>query len=435
MSLLLRNIRLATSETPVSLFIDRGQIHFEEKSADETIDGSVLLALPGLIDCHVHFREPGYEHKGTIKSESLAAFHGGVTLVCEMPNTNPPTTTIEALKQKIALTKDAQIDLRFFFGITERKHLEEVKKLFSDPKHSELKKRCAGIKIYFEHSTGNQKIDVKLLPDVFQTCKELSIPLVGHCEDSGVISHAARRIAQGIAAHSVLRPPEAEAAAIMHAIELSKPHKTPFHIAHLSTKQGAELVRQAKHDGLPITCEVAPHHLFLTADDYASLGPLAKMNPPLRTGDHLEALWAAITDHTIDCIATDHAPHTFKEKHPKDPLQAPSGVPGVETMLPLLLSVANGHWPHPHSKNPGATLQFSDILRLCFENPKEIFHLEKQHIENGGEADLVLIDNSLQTEILAKNLHSLCGWTPFEGWKTQGKILRVIRGTSQVQTA
>lgn len=391
-----------------------------DEQTDDVIDATGKLIFPGFIDCHVHFREPGYEEKATMKTEAASARAGGILTVCEMPNTNPPTVTIAALADKVRRASEiADVDLHFFFGITKEEHLIALKELFlsSSEEMQRLRKRCCGVKVYFDHSTGNQKIEEGLLPAVFEACTELRITLVGHCEDAEVIenksqSGASPRGAEGsddISRHSALRPPEAEAKAIERAIALTKKYKTNFHVAHLSTKEGVDLIRKAKQDGVSITCEVAPHHLFLSADDYSRLGTLAKMNPPLRTKDHQEALWKGIHDRTVDCIATDHAPHTLAEKQSGDPLQAPSGVPGVETMIPLLLE----------------KLSATDLYRLCFENPNRIFHLEKKPIDIGASS-LVIIDPNEEWTIHAKDLHAKCGWTPFDGMKVKGRVTKII---------
>ncbi|MBM3231143.1 dihydroorotase, partial [Candidatus Peregrinibacteria bacterium] len=176
-------------------------------------------------------------------------------------------------------------------------------------------------------------------------------------------------------------------------------------------------------NGLRVTCEVAPHHLFLTTEDYAQLGAFGKMNPPLREREHQEALWAGIADGTVDCIATDHAPHTIEEKKNPNPLLAPSGVPGVETMLPLLLTVASGSWPGSTLRPTPYTLTHDDIRRLCFENPNRIFGLGKKK-----DDATVTIDTEALWTIEAAKLHSKCGWTPFEGWRVQGKVVGVEGG-------
>lgn len=385
------------------------------------------LTLPGLIDVHVHFREPGLEHKATMASEAASALAGGVTTVCEMPNTLPPTVTVAALADKVRRAADLPIDLRFYFGLTEAIHLSTLRELWNSTAEemARLRARCCGVKLYLDHSTGDQKVAEELLDDIFHAAAEHDIQLVAHCEDPAVNAAAlAAHPGPDIAAHALRRPPEAEAVSIAAAIALAKKHGSRLHVAHLSTAQGVVLVKQAKAEGLPVTCEVSPHHLFLTVDDFASLGTLAKMNPPLRTAEHRDALWAGIAEGTVDCVATDHAPHTLEEKQAGEPLKAPSGVPGVETMLPLLLSIAGGHWPHPSAARPAAArLAYDDIARLCFANPNRIFRLGKKTPEEGG--DRVEIDTEAEWVIRGKELHSKCGWTPFEGWNVKGKIVRV----------
>lgn len=372
-----------------------------------------LLSLPGLIDCHVHFREPGFPDKGDMETESRSAIAGGVRTVCEMPNTSPPTVTAAAFADKVERAKRiTDCDLRFFFGITRREHVEELQKMWKGP----LRRRCSGVKLYLDHSTGNQKAEDAVLDDAFHTCAEFQIVTVVHAEDPAMNAAAAASLPAG-SPHSKRRPPAAEEHAIIMAIERAAKHGTMLHIAHLSTKGGLEAVRQAKADGVQVTCEVAPHHLFLTTDDEEKLGTFGKMNPPLRTPDHRTALWAGIADGIVDCIATDHAPHSHKEKK-GDPLQAPSGVPGVETMLPLLLTVTAGKWPHPSGAPFPVTLAVEDIVRLCFENPNRIFNLGKDPDENR-----IVIDPAAAWTIHAKNLHSKCGWTPFEGWNVVGKAV------------
>jgi dihydroorotase len=406
------------------------------------------ITLPGLIDCHVHFREPGLEQKGTMKTEAAAARAGGVTTVCEMPNTIPPTVTVAALADKVrradalrSAQGDNFIDIHFFFGATEEAHLHTLRELWtgSSAELQRLKKRCCGLKLYLDHSTGDQKAPAGVIDQAFAMCAELGIVTVCHCEDSEMNQKAKSGLSgrNDMEAHSEMRPPESEAKSIKEALALAKKHGTHLHVAHLSTAQGIELVRQAKKDGITVTCEVAPHHLFLTVDDYQHLGAYGKMNPPLRTRDHQEALWQGIADRTVDCISTDHAPHTKQEKDVTlsstkgDITKIPSGVPGVETMLPLLLTVVNGKWPNPHDnewkivngkwKIPSSIFHFpfsiSDIIRLCFENPNRIFNLGKDRTET------IAVDLEAEWTIKAADLHSKCGWTPYEGWKVMGKVL------------
>lgn len=383
------------------------------------------ITLPALIDAHVHFREPGLTHKATMASESRAAFAGGVHTVCEMPNTIPPTVTVAALADKVRRAEDVpNVDIRFFFGATQAAHIVTLKELFTGDAADlvRLRKRCCGVKLYLDHSTGDQGIDASLLDEAFTAVAELNIVAVCHCEDPATNAAAtAKEVRPGadVAVHALARPPESEAIAVERAIGLCRTHGTRLHIAHLSTKEALDLVRAAKREGLPVSCEVAPHHLFLTVDDFAVLGTLAKMNPPLRTREHQEALWEGIADGTVDCIATDHAPHTLAEKQAGEPLQAPSGVPGVETMLPLLLTVAADAWPHPSSRRPAsARLTHGDIERLCFTAPNAIFGLGKD-----PDADRITIEPDAGWTIHADALHSACGWTPYENWQILGKVV------------
>ncbi|MDZ4285677.1 MAG: dihydroorotase family protein, partial [Candidatus Sungbacteria bacterium] len=203
--------------------------------------------FPGLIDCHVHFREPGFEHKGTMASESASARSGGVTTVCEMPNTNPPTTTCAAFKDKVMRSQKVRdTDIRFFFGMTNDADLKEFLLLWNGGECESLRSRCAGVKVYLDHSTGNQKLDAAVMKDVFRVCAEVNAPLVAHCEDALINAQDPRR------------PPKSEERSIDDAIKMARVYGTHLHIAHLSTEQGLHLVQQAKKDGLMVTCEAAP---------------------------------------------------------------------------------------------------------------------------------------------------------------------------------
>ncbi len=412
----------------------------QDDPVHEVVEARGLLLFPGFIDCHVHFREPGLEHKGDMRSESRAALAGGVTTVCDMPNTIPPTNTVSALADKVRRAEEIRdCDIRFFFGVTQDIHLAALRELWAggNAELERLKARCVGVKVFFDHSTGDQGVDTAIIDDIFKACAEEGIPLVCHCEDPALNAAAMRRYADDesihptVSRHSFVRPPESEAKAIEHAISLSKKYGTAFHVAHLSTQLGVDLIRQAKANGVHVTCEAAPHHLFLTEDAYRKLGTLGKMNPPLRSSADRDALWKGIADRTIDCVATDHAPHALEEKTDAEPLRAPSGVPGVETMIPLLMTVAGGEWPH--EKDPKTarlqipTLRMQDVLRLCFENPNRIYGLGKSGIDEGAKADLVLIDPSAEWTVHAKDLHAKCGWTPYEGWRVKGKVERVVR--------
>ncbi|CAM37698.1 putative dihydroorotase [Leishmania braziliensis MHOM/BR/75/M2904] len=392
-----------------------------------------VIQLPPLIDCHVHFREPGLEHKANIATESTAAYHGGITAVCDMPNTIPPTQSIAALADKVARAKataHTHCHLFFFFGATAEAHLQELEELWTNPAHAELKTHCCGLKLYLDNSTGNMKSSQPVVEKSFETCGRLQIVLVTHCEESQINeAAAAQHPYDGPASHSLRRPAESEVASVQEAIALARNYRTPLHLAHVSTAQSLDLVRQARaaDPTLHLTCEVTPHHLFLTTGDYSCCGARLKVNPPIRPPQHHEALWAGLLDGTVDCISTDHAPHTIAEKdHCGAAAQPPSGMPSIEVVVPLLLTVVAGQWPHPTAPKPstlaaaeqqGRPLVVDDVVRLLHTNPNRIFQLRQPHTPDR------IFDLQCEWTVHGKDLHSRCQWSPYEGWRLRGRAM------------
>ncbi|KEG08648.1 putative dihydroorotase [Trypanosoma grayi] len=380
------------------------------------------VGLPTLVDCHVHFREPGFEHKADMRSEAEAAHAGGIGVVCDMPNTMPPTQTIGAFADKVrrAAAVASLCDIRFFFGATAHAHLQELEALWTLPEHEGLKRRCAGLKLYLDNSTGNLKSSADVTEAAFALCGKHGIPLVAHCEHAAHNNEAcALHQYTGPASHSLRRPAHSEAASITNAIELARRHGTRLHIAHLSTGDGLDHVRRARAEGVCVTAEVAPHHLFLTTEDYSCCGARVKVNPPVRPPEHHERLWEGILDGTIDCIGTDHAPHTLQEK--SDDANPPSGMPSLELVVPLLLTVCAGQWPHPTAPRPRAletrSLTVDDIVRLMHTNPNRIFDLGLTNA-TGRTFDVTtewVVDES--------KLKSKCRWSPYANWRLVGKAL------------
>jgi dihydroorotase len=403
---------------------------------------SNYVTMPGFIDMHTHLRESGFEdaehpgltYKETMRTGAESALAGGVMVLGDQPNTDPVTNTIERLARKVqraqALVEEGlPIDVYFYFSITAPEHLAEFERLCAsdDEDMKALRMRCAGIKLFLENSTGNLKIPKELVPEVFRVSAKYDALTMAHCEDADMnAAAAAKNTLTTVEAHSIIRPPESEAKSIEYALSLVRQFRTRFHIAHLTTRQGVELVRNAKREGLPVTTEVTVHNLLCSTDDYATLGTRIKMNPPIRSREHLEALAEGVMDGTIDCIITDHAPHTIEEKNNPEPLKAPSGVPGVETRIPLLFTIAAGRWPHPTSPATVLKLTHDDIIRTCFTKPNEIYRLGKKLPEEGG--DSVVIDTDAKWTIHGSELHSKCGWTPYEGWEVQGRVVEVKKG-------
>lgn len=392
-----------------------------------------MYYLPPLIDCHVHFREPGLTHKADMKSESAAALAGGVSVVCDMPNTSPPTQSIEALKDKIHRSQDhALCKMFFFFGATSLDHLEELKRLWTDEALVGVREQCCGLKLYLDNSTGDLKACDEVVEKAFELCAALHIALVAHCEDAELNQQAATRFPYTTAStHSLRRPSASESSSIERAIALAEKYGTTLHIAHLSTASGLAHIRAArKRSRCALTCEVTPHHLLLTTEDYGCCGSRIKVNPPVRQVEHAEALWVGLLDGTIDCVSTDHAPHTLAEKLQGAP--PPSGMPGVELVVPLLMTVLVAReWPHPTAPVPlvlksvleddswNAEKGLAIIRRTMHENPKRIFGLSSlsSEVERGIEWEV-----GPAVKVAEDALVSKCAWSPYANWVLKCRV-------------
>jgi dihydroorotase len=365
-----------------------------------TIDGKNLLLLPGLIDPHVHFRTPGLEYKEDWRTAAEASIRGGYTTVFDMPNTIPPTVTQVELEKKIALIdsqlKDINIPLRYhlFFG-ADKHHLDEIKK---------VKGQVIGIKVFMGCSTGGLVIDDdESLRAIFKLAAEEGLLVAVHAEDEQRLKENTKKfhLPQAYAAHSRIRDETAASIAVKKAIDLVRLYGTRLYILHTSTSQEIDLIAQAKAEGLPVFAETTPHHLFLSINDYERLQGKAVMNPPLRGTEHQKALFQAIREGIIDTIGSDHAPHTPEEK--AQPYGAcPSGVPGIETTLPLLLEA--------HHQG---LLSIEKIVDLTYRRAQEIFKLNVY-------PDYVLVDLALDRVVKDTNLKTKCQWSPFSGLTLRG---------------
>ena len=328
------------------------------------------LVLPGLVDVHTHLRVPGGEHKEDFATGTAAALAGGITTVLAMPNTSPPLTTPTALKQAYdQATADSRCDLGLFAGASP----EDVAHLPA------LGEQAVALKIYLNDTFGKLRVeDLATLRACFAQWPRHKL----------------------IAMH-------AEKQSVAVGIGLAATYGRSVHFCHISRRQEIELIATAKAAGLPITCEVTPHHLFLDERDAARLGALGDMRPILGTPDDVAALWAHIND-TIDCIATDHAPHTLAEKRSGTP---PPGVAGLETSLPLMLNgVVNGR------------ITSDRLIELMATNPRRIFNLPQQ---SDTQVEVEMTPYTINNQ----NLYTKCGWTPFAGMKAAGQVTRVtLRG-------
>jgi len=352
-----------------------------------------------IIDPHVHFRTPGAEHKENWESAATAAVAGGVTTVFDMPNNTPSITNEQTLNEKIELVKkqlaDTDIPLHhyFYLGAT-LDNLDEIEK---------CKDKIIGVKIFMGASTGNLLVSKNEIQEkIFRKCAELSLVVAVHAEDDEIINEQKLKYPQPtIFDHGKIRPDIAAQSAVARAVDLAKKTGAKLYILHASTALEIELIRQAKQEGVSIFAETTPHHLFLDESAYKTLGTLAQMNPPLRTQSDITALWQAIADGTIDTVGTDHAPHTIAEKNLPYP-QSPSGVPGIETSLALLLNAYNN-----------GKISLEKIAKLTSQNTQKIFNLPKNN-------DWVIVDLKKTNIIKNENLKTKCGWTPFINWQITG---------------
>jgi dihydroorotase len=376
----------------------------------ETVDANGKLLLPGAIDAHVHFREPGFPHKETWETGSRSAAAGGVTCVVDQPNTEPPTIDGESFDEKALLAENSYVDYGINGGVTEDWHPDE---LFSRP-------IFALGEVFLADSTGEMGIDTELFAEAAERAAEAGVPVTVHAEDATLFDEGALEGAEdGVGrdadadAWSAFRAAEAEAAAIEVACDVASDVGANLHVAHTSTPEGIDAANAGG-----ATCEVCPHHLFLSREDLPALGTYGRMNPPLRSEERRRGVTERVFDGTVDLIATDHAPHTVEEKEATI-RDAPSGVPGVETMLPLLLAAA-----------ARGDLSYERVQELTAGTPSHVFGLSKKgRIEAGCDADLVLVDLESETEIRGEDLHSKCGWTPYEGESGVFPEWTMVRGT------
>ncbi len=374
----------------------------------ETIDVSGLHILPGVIDAQVHFREPGLEHKEDMETGSRSAVLGGVTAVFEMPNTRPPTTSAEALAAKVARARGRMhCDFAFFVGAT-RDNVDALPAL-------ELQPGAAGIKVFLGSSTGDLLVDDDdALQRILATIRRRA---AFHSEDEARLKERVKlQRARDPASHSEWRDAEAALLSTKRLLRVAAAAGKRVHVLHVST--GEEMAVLARHKDIA-SVEVTPQHLTLTAPDaYKLLGTRAQMNPPLRDRQHMERLWWGIAQGVVDVIGSDHAPHTLEEKS-KDYPATPSGMPGVQTLVPVMLDHVNA-----------GRLSLARFVDLTSAGPQRIFGIAgKGRIAVGYDADLTIVDLKAERVIENDWIGSKCGWTPFAGRKVKGwPVGTVVRG-------
>jgi dihydroorotase len=377
-------------------------------SAGRAIDARGLHILPGVIDSQVHFREPGLEHKEDLASGSRAAVLGGVTAVFEMPNTKPATTTAEALTDKVVRARNRMhCDFAFFVGAT-KQNIDELPTL-------ERLEGSAGIKIFAGSSTGDLLVDDE--DSLSRILGKISRRAAFHSEsEMRLQERAGVKRAGDVSSHSEWRDAEAALASTEMLLRLARQAGKRIHILHVSTAAEMQLLALNKDIA---TVEVTPQHLTLIAREaYASIGSRAQMNPPLRDKSHQDILWWGLDQGVVDVLGSDHAPHTLEEKEAAYPA-SPSGMPGVQTLVPVMLDHVNK-----------GRLSLARFVDLTSAGPQRIFGIAgKGRIAVGYDADLTIVDLKLQKTITDDWIASKCGWTPFAGRNVQGwPVGTILRG-------
>ena len=379
---------------------------FAALKSDVAVDAEGLTLLPAGLDVHIHSRDPGLTQKEDWHSVARSAWKGGVTAVCDMPNTLPPTMTKEAVLAKAEIALGVDVDFRLLVGVG-ASNIARVAELLTDPSLPV----CA-LKVFYGKTTG------ELMYDDLETLGR-SLPedgskvIVFHSEDQCTVDCNQGRLKDKLrlkdnaafAVHSEVRSSVAAHASTKVILEWARTsYKRPIHIAHISTPVEVEMLAEARQRGVPVTGEVAPHHLLFSTDDYARLGPLVKMNPPLRTRGEVEALRRLVGQGAVEIYATDHAPHLLKEKY-VDVEHSPSGVPSLEYFYPLLFEVARV-----------TGLPLAKAVAMATSRPAEVFGFKDLgSLKAGGRADFVLLARD-PTRVNGEEVVSKCGWTPYDGW-------------------
>ena len=375
--------------------------------AKEIIDASGLTVLPGCIDTQTHFREPGSTDTEDLHSGSRAAIAGGITSVFEMPNTNPPTSNMKEFQKKLDLAKNRMYcNYAFYFGAT------------ADNAHDlaslEGLKGCCGIKLFAGSSTGNLLVAEE--NDIEKVFKNASKVVAVHSEDEEILNRNKKLIKEGdVQTHPIWRSDECAISSTRRIVRIAERYKKKAHILHVTTKQEIDFLSQHKGN---ITFEITPQHLTIYAPDcYDKLGTYAQMNPPLRDKSHYDRLWYGVKNNLNDTIGSDHAPH-LKINNEKTYPNSPSGMPGVQTLMPVMLNHVND-----------GKLTISQLVKLVCENPVKIFGIQnKGFIKEQYDADFTIIDMHKTIEIKNENIESKCGWSPFDGFKFKGTPVSTIIG-------
>ena len=379
-------------------------------SSKKIINIKNLLVIPGAIDTQVHFREPGLTHKEDIFHGTMGAVLGGVTSIFEMPNTKPPTTNLQELTNKFKIAeKSGFCNFSFFIGAT-RENIEEINEL-------ESFSGCCGVKIFMGSSTGDLLVEDD--ESIIKILKRAKKTVAVHSEDEFRLKQRKKDFLNKkllVSDHPFIRDVESAVISTVRLLKAARISKKKIHILHLSTANEVDLLKSNKDIA---TCEATPQHLFFYGQEcYEKLGSLAQMNPPIRDKSHSKIIWQGVQNGIIDVIGSDHAPHTLEEKSKEYP-NSPSGMPGVQTLLPIMLDFVNKD-----------KLSIFDLVRLLCTNPCNIYKvLNKGRIDIGYDADLSIIDMNKKFRITNNWIQSKSKWTPYDNVVVKGMpIFTIVNG-------
>jgi len=400
-----------------SLAIDDGKIfkigrEVNMPKADQKIDLRNLLVLPGLIDAHVHLRDQGKSYKEDFYTGTAAAAAGGITTVLDMPNNAPVTMSAETLRNRLRIAeKKILVNVGFYSEFPNE--LSEIEEIVAEG--------AIAFKLFMAEQIGGLNVDDdQALREALKKAGELKIQVAVHAEDKILLEMAEQELKRAgrydVDAYLKAHSEQVEVKAIRHLLDISRQAETHVHFCHITTENGLEAVIDGKKSGKSVTCEVTPHHLMLSLDDLERCGTLALTMPPLRRKNHIEALWNGILNNQVDTLGSDHAPHTIEEKTTSSVWDVKVGIPGLETTLPLLLTMVRK-----------GKLPLADVVRLLSEKPAEIFNLKgRGYLKEGNNADLVVVDMGKKYKIDASRFYSKAKYSPFDGWNVEGEAVKTF---------
>jgi dihydroorotase (multifunctional complex type) len=381
-------------------------------NADDKTNLGNMLVLPGLIDVHVHLRDEGKAYKEDFYTGTAAAAAGGMTTVLDMPNNDPVTMSKETLKNRMQIAeRSVLVNVGFYSEFPN--DLGEITGIVAQG--------AVGFKLFMARQVGGLNIDDdKALQEAFKKVGELGVPVAVHAEDKTLLmaNEEMLKLANrhDVAAFLKAHSERVELKAVERLLKISAQTGAHLHFCHMTTEEGLKAVIEAKKSGRNVTCEVTPQHLLLSNADFKRCGLMLTMMPPLRSERHIKALWKGIADGWVDVLGSDHAPHAPSEKSAGSVWDIKVGVPGLETTLPLVLTMVRKH-----------QISLAHVVQLLSEKPAEIFNLkDRSRLEQGKKADLVVVDFNRKFRIDASKFHSKAKYSPFDGWEVQGRPVKTF---------